>query len=135
MPLFKAFATAVALVPAAAGIAAAENVISADQQEFGQSVIIQSVTAEQDGWLVMHAVQDGQAVVPASIGHTYIKAGTTENVAVALTEPSEGGPLVVMIHVDDGEAGVYEFGPDSTEHDKPVMGDDGPVVAKFEVAN
>ncbi len=132
MPNIRSITLAIALVPALSGVAAAENALTAQEQDFGQSVTVQSVSVDQDGWLVIHAVQDGKPVVPASIGHTYVKAGTTENVAVALTEEAEDGPLIAMLHVDDGELGVYEFGPDSTDHDKPVVGESGPLVVKFE---
>lgn len=130
-------ATAVAALAATTGIAFADghmtNALETQPQELGQSVTVKSVTAAQDGWVVIHQVRDGAIVVPASIGHTYIKAGTTQDVHVALTAPLDSDRVIAMLHVDDGELGVYQFGPGSVEYDKPVMVDGHPVVSPIVV--
>ncbi|MAM24110.1 MAG: hypothetical protein CML55_01835 [Rhodobacteraceae bacterium] len=97
--------------------------------------MVESVTAAADGWVVIHAIKDGKPVVPASIGHTYVKAGMTENVYVPLTGEYDGDKVIAMLHVDDGEPGVYEFGPGSVANDKPVVVDGGPLVSPITIAD
>ena len=113
--------------------AAPANALSVQDQPAGSSVTVQSVSAAQNGWVVIHRVQDGKPVVPASIGHTYVKQGDNSDVKVDLLEAPEGNELIAMLHVDDGEPSVYQFGPGTTDYDKPVMKDGNPVVAKFSV--
>mgnify|MGYP003667825857 CR=1 FL=1 len=79
------------------------------------------------------AVLTAKPVVPASIGHTYVKAGMTENVYVPLTGDYDGDKVIAMLHVDDGELGVYEFGPGSVANDKPVVVDGGPLVSPISI--
>lgn len=109
--------------------ALADDIMTTDQAA-GTSLTVQSVTISQDGWLVIHAIKDGKPVVPASIGHTAVKAGTTENVVVELDEAvASGAKVLTMLHVDEGEAGAYEFpGPDH-----PVMQDGKPVVKPLSI--
>ena len=124
------------MAPAAAETqnGAPANSLSVQDQPFGSSVTVQSVSAAQDGWVVIHRVQDGKPVVPASIGHSYVEQGNNQDVTVDLLEAPEGSELIAMLHVDDGELGVYQFGPGATDYDKPVMKDGKPVVAKFSIA-
>lgn len=131
-------AVSAALVATAGGALAdshGSNAMEVEAQELSHAVVVNSVTAASDGWVVIHAIEDGKPVAPASIGHTYVKAGTTEDVYVPLTEEVEGGKVIAMLHVDDGEAGVYEFGPESTENDKPVVADGGPLVSPISITD
>jgi hypothetical protein len=99
-------------------------------QMAGSSVTVDSVTIEKDGFLVIHAMKDGKPVVPASIGHVALKAGTTKNVVVELTEATSTGDVVLtMLHTDDGTMGDYSF-PDG---DAPVIVDGKPVVSPAKV--
>lgn len=109
------------------------NSLETEPQKLSHAVVVQSVTAAQDGWVVIHAIQDGKPVVPTSIGHTYVKAGTTEDVYVALTDEFEGDKVIAMLHVDDGELGVYEFGFTGVENDKPVVVDGKPLVMPISI--
>lgn len=117
-----AAASIVLSLSAAAAIAASDTAsgLTAKEQKLGHSVVVKSVTAAKDGWVVIHATKDGKPVVPASIGHTYVKAGTTKNVYVPLTAELENNKVIAMLHVDDGELGVYQFGPGNVKSDKPV---------------
>ncbi|MDQ7080335.1 MAG: hypothetical protein Q9M41_06670 [Paracoccaceae bacterium] len=99
--------------------------IKTSPQPAGNTVTVDSVTIDGDGWLVIHAIKNGKPVVPASIGHVAIKSGTTENVVVKLTRATKPGEkLLPMLHVDQGYMGEYEF-PGA---DHPVMKDGKPVV-------
>lgn len=82
-----------------------------------------SVTIDAPGWLVIHA--DGGGSPGPVLGQTFVEAGTTANVAVAL-EGDITDTLWPMLHFDTGEEGTYEFGQ--------VEGADGPVVLNGAVA-
>ncbi|HRW05961.1 MAG TPA: fasciclin domain-containing protein [Caldilineaceae bacterium] len=89
------------------------SVTAIDQGSNGTNVAVLQAVAAQAGWIVIHA--DNNGAPGAVLGHTSLPAGTTDNIIVTLDEPISGEvPLWAMLHVDEGEAGVYEFpGPDS----------------------
>jgi hypothetical protein len=80
-------------------------------------VVAQSVLAEVDGFLVIHTEADGGPGPVA--GYAPVSAGTNRNVEVTLSMNTPTARLWPMLHVDTGEAGIYEFGT--------VQGADGPV--------
>mgnify|MGYP005993784807 CR=1 FL=1 len=128
MPLKRTIISAA--VPVILATSAIADEITTSEQPAGKSLTVETVTIANDGWLVIHAIADGKPVVPASIGHTAVKAGTTENVVVELTETVESGSKVLaMLHVDKGRIGDYEFPGD----DHPVMQDDKPVVMPLQI--
>lgn len=83
----------------------------------------QTVVTDADGWLVIHAEQDGS--FGPVIGTAPVTAGNNASVTVELTDAATGN-LWPMLHVDTGEAGVYEFGE--------VEGADGPIAIDGVVA-
>jgi hypothetical protein len=99
-------------------------VISAFDQTVDSTFTAANVVIETDGWLVIHADADG-APGPV-IGQTLIEAGNSADVVVELDTEGITPVLWPMLHVDDGEIGVYEFGA--------VQGADGPVVLGGTVA-
>lgn len=101
-------------------------VIVGDQTLDGQVVTVAAVTAAQAGWMVIHADDSG---APGTVlGQTRVSIGESTDVLVGLEEAVEGEvTLWAMLHVDEGEAGIYEFpGPDG-----PVLLDDAIVMASF----
>ena len=61
--------------------------------------------------------EDGSIVLPESIGEARVDSGENENIIVDLWEaPSVGQKLWVLLHIDAGERGKYEF----PEKDLPV---------------
>lgn len=108
------------------------DALSVSGQDLGVSVTIDSVEASENGFVVIHDIVDGKPVAPSSIGHTYITAGKHENVRIPLDKVPSGKALA-MLHKDTGKLGVYEFGPDNTNDDLPVMVNDKPVVQPFDV--
>ncbi|GAB5494780.1 MAG: hypothetical protein Phog2KO_49950 [Phototrophicaceae bacterium] len=88
-----------------------------DMMDMTPTVYADSVLSADAGWLVIHADNDG-APGPV-LGQTLLEAGLNTDVAVEL-EGDVTPVLWPMLHVDTGEAGVYEFGT--------VEGADGPVV-------
>lgn len=88
----------------------------------GAAVSVPSVLIDKPGFVVLHAVQNGEVIVPASIGHTYVQAGTTENVEITTDYPlAEGEDFIAMLHYDTNEDGVYSFGDGSTDVDTPAL--------------
>ncbi len=102
------------------------NIVYATDQfvEMGH-ITIASVTAQVPGWLVVHALNPEGFRPGPVLGETWVDAGTTVDVQVDL-EGEITDVLWPMLHVDTGEAGVYEFGS--------VEGADVPVVVDGRVA-
>jgi len=119
-----------AVFPAALATFAAADEIMTEMQPAGNTLTVASVNIQNDGWLVVHAMKDGAPVLPGIIGKVAVKAGTTKNVVVELTEATSAGDTVLtMLHVDAGAIGEYEF-PGA---DVPVVADGGPVVKPMKI--
>jgi hypothetical protein len=88
------------------------------------TVTIASVTTDAAGWMVIHS--DGGGSPGPVLGQTLVEAGTSTDVVVELAAEGRTDVLFPMLHVDTGEAGVYEFGT--------VEGADRPVVVNGVVA-
>lgn len=88
----------------------------------GNTLVVPYVLARADGWIVVHSSAAGNP----GIGVAAVKAGLNENVAVKIDDPKTLTDLVtVMLHVDAGQKGKYEFpGPDA-----PVKDAAGNVIA------
>lgn len=95
----------------------AEGAIAPDTiKASGGSVTVGSVTADKDGYLVVHRT-DFTGTLPGSvIGHAPVKAGQNADVAITLDTPAEAGTkLIVMLHEEgDNDA-------DFDAADKPAM--------------
>jgi hypothetical protein len=99
----------------------------------GAMVTFPSVKIDKDGFLVLHAVQGGEVVVPASIGHVMVPAGTTMDVTVTADYPlAAGEDYVAMLHYDTDGDGMYAFGEGMTDVDGPALNAEGqPYVKTF----
>jgi hypothetical protein len=84
-------------------------------------LVADSVLADENGFLVVHA--DGGGAPGPVIGFTPVRRGSNLNVAVDLDIKGITSVVWPMLHVDTGEAGVYEFGT--------VEDADGPVRDAF----
>lgn len=119
----------------AAGPALADhlNIETEGVWNLGAAVIVPSVTIDQPGFIVIHEVVDGNVVVPASIGHTYLQAGTTMNVDITTDYGLvEGEDFILMLHYDTNGDGVYSFGEGMTDVDTPALNAEGaPYVQPF----
>lgn len=106
-----------------------------DQQPKAKTITVSKVTLPRDGFVVIHAVRDGKPVAPGSVGHKAVAAGTHENLEVELdSKPDADGEYIAMLHEDTGTEGEYEFGPGSTDVDKPIMKDGKPVTDGFKLS-
>src|SRR4051812_43108199 len=106
-----------ALLPVAGAAPAAQTpsgtVDAADQAIVDGSIVVASITAGQDGWIVAHVDENG---APGRvIGKTAVKTGDSKDVKIKLSEDvPAGGKLWPMLHIDAGTIGTYEFpGPDA----------------------
>jgi hypothetical protein len=97
----------------------------------GADVTFPSVLIDKDGFVVLHQVKDGKIVLPQSIGHTAVSAGTTEDVKVTADMAlEEGGEYHAMIHYDTNGNGEYEFGEGSTDIDTQECVRTAPLMAR-----
>ena len=95
-------------------------------------VVIASVTAAVDGYIVIHALdENGDVIVSPDLGSAAVSAGETTALKVTLTRDAlDGETLVAMLHSEDNDTQTY----DGASIDAPVKDADGNVVApSFEV--
>lgn len=95
------------------------------------TLIINSVSISEDGWVVIHRDNNGAPMVPEIISvPKQIDDEPTTNVTIELKDGEQvqdGETLWVMLHVDNGESGVYEF--DTVDGvDAPVTDSQGDIV-------
>jgi hypothetical protein len=96
----------------------------------GNSVVFPAVKIDKDGYVVIHAVESGEAVIPASIGHTAVPAGDSENVSVEIEGGAmEGTDYVAMIHYETNDNDTYDFAEGMTDVDAPGMRPDNTAYA------
>lgn len=81
-----------------------------DQTTAGQ-IVVEEVATARDGWVSIHkSNQDGGIVLPDSIGEARVDSGESKDVIVDLWEaPYIEEKLWVLLHIDSGDRGTYEF--------------------------
>jgi hypothetical protein len=97
------------------------SVTAADQSVANGVVSATEITADSNGWLVVHRTDADMKPGPV-VGHAPIRAGTTRDVAAILTEDvAQGEMLMLMVHGEDGgmRTGIFEYTLGATE-DGPV---------------
>jgi hypothetical protein len=82
-------------------------IVAFDQQPVADTVTIASVIMPAVGFVVIHADNGGQP--GPVIGFASVGAGTTAPVIVPIDTAAATPVLFAMLHVDDGQTGVYEF--------------------------
>jgi hypothetical protein len=122
------------LLAAAAGLAlscsaalAMSNpaVVAADQDVSAGTVTAEKVTADANGWLVVHRT-DAEMKPGPVVGYSPLKAGETMDVTSILQEPVKSGEmLMLMVHSEAGgsKTGVFEYTLGAKE-DGPIRVDD-----------
>ena len=118
-------------VPQSTAASYEDGTIGASDQPAGSTLVVETVGMPSTGWVVVHAVEGGQPVLGSSIGHVYVPAGPSSNVAVPLDAAlPAGAQAVAMLHLDTGNAKVFEYGNGSVQPlDGPVLVDGKPVMA------
>jgi hypothetical protein len=81
-----------------------------DQTTAGQ-ITVELIETSRDGWVSVHTSKsDGSIKAPESIGEARVDSGENKDIVVDLWEsPAVGDKLWVLLHIDAGEHGVYEF--------------------------
>jgi hypothetical protein len=92
------------------GDAEVEEVASlsvSDQVVTEESIIVDSVYALENGWVVLHRTSEEGDLIPDSVvGIAAVSAGSSEGLVIELTESVEDGEvLAAMLHVDTGVVG------------------------------
>jgi uncharacterized protein (DUF2141 family) len=117
----------------AAATAQELDVTTAGSQVQGNAVVFSGVTIDQDGYVVVHAVENGSPVVPSSLGSAAVAAGQNTDVAVPVAGLA-AGDYVAMLHHETNGNQTYDFGEGSTDVDTPAMGADGsPYAVPFSI--
>ncbi len=82
-----------------------------DQKISAGAITVAEVDAPVAAWVAVQQDSNGQP--GAVIGQTLVKKGASKNVSVKIDVTKITGTLWVVIHVDEGKQGVFEFpGPD-----------------------
>lgn len=102
-----------------------------DQTISQNTIVVSNVNLDQDGWIVVHASEGSGPMVPDIISDpVLVEAGESNNIEVTLNNLSsleDGASVWVMLHTDDGEAGVYEF-DGANGLDAPITTEEGEIV-------
>lgn len=103
--------------------AGAENAISTEGlKATTNSVSIGTVSAEKDGYVVVHRTDFTGTLPGTVIGHAPVKAGQNAEISVTLEQqPETGAKLIVMLHAEGNNDTVFDAA------DKPVTSGRGPV--------
>jgi hypothetical protein len=120
-------------VVSAKGATALANQITLHDQEIHQGILmVDAVTAAQDGWIVIYdrpnLHEDG------IVGYAPLKQGLNPNVRVTLdtNRIKRLATLWARLHVDNKPVGVFEWGLDNRPfNDLPVMQDGQQVIVPF----
>lgn len=99
-------------------------VVAEDQSVANGVVSATSISAEENGWLVVHRTDADMKPGPV-VAHAPIRAGETADVAAILTEPvNPGEMLMLMVHSEAGgiQTGIFEYTLGAAE-DGPIKPD------------
>ncbi len=120
-------------VVSAKGAMAPANQITLHDQEIHQGILmVDAVTAAQDGWIVVY--KRPTLASDMIVGYAPVKQGLNQNVRVALDDQriKDASTLWARLHVDNKPVGVFEWGLNNRPlHDAPVMQDGKEVVTAF----
>lgn len=90
-------------------------------------IFIADVVVPQQGWLVIHAVEDGEP--GAVLGYTAVSPGANPRQNISVDPKQVTETLIAMLHIDAGTPAQFEFpGPD-----EPLSDGAAPVMAEFSV--
>jgi hypothetical protein len=120
-----AAAAACAFVATSAHAMTNPAVVVSDQDVSAGTVSADKITAEKNGWLVVHRTTSDMKPGPV-VGYAPLKAGDNMDVTAILQEEVKSGDmLMLMVHGEDGgmKTGVFEYTLGAKE-DGPVRVDD-----------
>ncbi|MBM6552093.1 DUF7282 domain-containing protein [Marinomonas ostreistagni] len=100
------------------------SVKAMDQDVSGGTVTASSITADANGWLVVHRTDSNMKPGPV-VGYAPLKSGKNKEVTAILQEPvASGDMLMLMLHGEEGgsRTGIFEYTLGAKE-DGPVRMD------------
>jgi uncharacterized protein YceK len=117
-------------VPAAAGSASVE---ASDQPGATTQLVVTRAVAPTDAWVVVHLEKDGGP--GGRVGLVHIPAGESLNVTVPLEPLPLTGNLLVAIHADKADPGLFNFDMEDkiNSADTPFFVDGKEVAVKVRV--
>ncbi len=108
-----------------------QSIVASDQAaDPANEVVVDEVSSDGDGWIVIHEQNDAGDAPGAVIGNTAVTDGASTDVAVTLDRDIvDGETLYAMLHVDDPADGQYTFdGTQDQPEDPPALDADGEIV-------
>ncbi len=121
-PIIAAAVAAAAFAASPAAHAKHLNIAVDGAKIMGDAIVFPSVLIDKDGYVVIHEMKDGAPVLPGSIGHMAVKAGTTADVSVPVAGGAKAGTdYMAMIHYETNGNATYDFAAGMTDVDTPGM--------------
>jgi hypothetical protein len=110
-----------------APVAQAQSLKAENAQVQNKFIVVKSVNAPSEGWLVAHKDEGGK---PGDIvGFMMIKSGNNSAVQIPLAgELDPGAGIILMMHEDGGTKGTFD-----PKEDKPTMEGGKPVMAEVKI--
>jgi hypothetical protein len=117
----------VAILSTFASVAEAQSLKAENAQVQDKFIVVKSVKAPSEGWLVAHKEQGGK---PGEIvGFMMIKARNNSAVQIPLAGTLDpGAGIILMMHKDTGTKGTFD-----PKEDKPTMEGGKPVMAEVKI--
>jgi hypothetical protein len=129
-----ACALAASISSAAWAVGSMPMIAVSNQVPKGKTVTIDEVEIPHNGFVVVHATQNGKPIMTQYVGDSRVKAGFHQNVNVKLDQkPKPGTTYVAMLCNDSGRTGKFEFGPGNAIADKPLMLNGKKVSTSFKI--
>ena len=103
----------------------------------GETVVVESVTLHNGGFVTVHDSTLGDGAVLDSVRGTseYLAPGTHETVEISLDDPlSEDETVFAMAHLDTNGNQMYDFLTSEGSTDGPYVAAGAPVMDSFDVA-
>lgn len=128
-------ATSIAIAEFGVPVGMDDAMIEVSDQRMGDEVVVASVMAPADAFVVVHLV-DNDGMPGERLGYTAVPAGESANVVVELDEAiEERTKLIAALHADQGVAGEFEFDMSAPvdSPDQPFFADGHEVAAVFDV--
>lgn len=109
------------------------QVVIADQNLTGSSVVVESATVPDSGFVVIHnmSMMEGESVEKSVVGVSEkLDAQQSEDIEVTLADDiDESQTLVAVVYRDSNDDGEFEFGESGEVIDEPYRDDEGSAVA------
>ncbi|MEO1041877.1 MAG: hypothetical protein AAFX52_06270 [Pseudomonadota bacterium] len=76
----------------------------------GATFTFATATVADDSWLVIHPFKDGRPNGDIYVGHTFLAAGTHQNIPITVEGGAQTGQMfLVMLHKDVDQDRVFDF--------------------------